>query len=219
MIPRSILKRVVFRILKPFSDWYFSRPRNYTYNGLKVRVNPGVFFPHLTISTKIFLTYLDEQNLKDLSVLELGAGCGILSFHCAKRGAKVTASDISLASIENLQQNEKELSLNVNVVHSDLFDSISERFDLILINPPYYPKNPTNEAEKAWFCGEDFEYFKKLAKQLKAHLTTDGFALIILSEDCEISTIKQLFKNCEISMVEVLSATKYGEQNFIYKLT
>jgi release factor glutamine methyltransferase len=218
MILRPILKRVVFPILKPFSDWYFSKPRNYTYNGLKVRVNPGVFFPHLTISTKIFLAYLDELNLKDLSVLELGAGCGIMSFHCAKRGAKVTASDISLASIENLQQNEKELSLNVDVVHSDLFDSISERFDLILINPPYYPKNPTNEAEKAWFCGEDFEYFKKLAKQLKAHLTADGFTLIILSEDCKIRTIKQLFKDSEISIVEVLSATKYGEQNFIYQL-
>lgn len=141
-----------------------------------------------------------------------------MSFHCAKRGAKVTASDISLASIENLQQNEKELSLNVDVVHSDLFDSISEQFDLILINPPYYPRNPTNEEEKAWFCEEDFEYFKKLAKQLKAHLTADGFALIILSEDCEIRTIKQLFKDSETSIGEVLSATKYGEQNFIYQL-
>ncbi|MFT4681520.1 MAG: release factor glutamine methyltransferase [Granulosicoccus sp.] len=219
MMLRPILKRVVFPVLKPFSDWYFSKPRNYSYNGLEVRVNPEVFFPHLTISTKVFLKYLDKQKLKGLSVLELGAGCGIMSFHCSTLGANVTASDISLAAIENLQQNQSELGLNVDVVHSDLFDSIPEQFDLVLINPPYYPKNPINEAEKAWFCGEGFEYFKDLGKQLKAHLTENGFALIILSEDCEISIIKQLFKDCEMSMIEVLSETKFGEQNFIYKLS
>ncbi|MFT6209537.1 MAG: release factor glutamine methyltransferase [Bacteroidia bacterium] len=216
---RQFLKRIVYPILKPFSTWYFSKPRNYSYNGLKVRVNPGVFFPHLTISTKVFLQSLDEQKLDELSVLELGAGCGIMSFRCAQLGANVTASDISLAAIENLEHNQKKLGLDVQIVHSDLFDSITEQFDLILINPPYYPKNPTTEAEKAWFCGEDFQYFKKLSKQLNEHLTQDGFALMILSEDCQIDTIEGLFEKSQIKMEEVWAVNKFGEQNFIFKLT
>lgn len=216
---RQLIKRIVYPVLKPLSTWYFSKPRWYSYKGLKVRVNPGVFFPHLTISTKVFLEYLEQQNIEGKSVLELGAGCGIISFYCAKLGAKVIASDISLVAIESLHQNRKRLSLNVEVVQSDLFNAIPNQFDQILINPPYYPKNPSTEAEKAWFCGEGFEYFKKLASQLKFHLNHEGFALMILSEDCEINTIRKLFADSEISMTEVYSVTKYGEQNFIYKLS
>ncbi|MGB0368181.1 MAG: methyltransferase [Flavobacteriales bacterium] len=216
---RQLVKRVVFPVLKPFSTWYFSKPRWYSYKGLKVRVNPGVFFPHLTISTKVFLKYLDQQTLEGKSVLELGAGCGILSFRCAQHGAKVMASDISLAAIDNLKINQNALGLDVEIVHSDLFDSIESTFDLILINPPYYPKNPATESEKAWFCGAEFDYFKKLAAQLKSALTSDGYALMILSEDCEIEIIKGLLQKHEIDMREVFSTKRLGEQNFIFKLS
>ena len=217
---RQLLKRLFFRFLKPIADWYFSSARWYSYNGVKVRVNPGVFFPHLTISTKVFLDYLSmsSQKLSTLSVLELGAGCGIMSFYCAKMGANVTASDVSELAIENLRQNQQRLQLDVEVVHSDLFDSLSGQFDRVLINPPYYPKNPTTEAEKAWYCGEEFQYFKNLTQQLKAHLNNDGFALMILSEDCEIETIKRLFEEGEIVIEEVFSTVKFGERNFIFKL-
>ncbi len=215
---RQFFKKLIFPILKPIADWYFSSPRWYSYKGLKVCVNPGVFFPHLTISTKVFLDYLNDQKLNGRSVLELGAGCGIMSFYCSKMRANVTASDISEIAIENLRQNQQMLKLDVKVVHSDLFDSLSGQFDRVLINPPYYPKNPTTEAEKAWYCGEEFQYFKKLTQQLKAHLKNDGFALMILSEDCEIETIKRLFEESEMAMKEVWSTVKFGERNFIYKL-
>ena len=216
---RQLLKKIIFPVLKPASEWYFSKPRWYSYQGLKVKVNPGVFFPHLTISTKVFLGYLEDQNLKELSILELGAGCGIISFQCSKTGATVTASDISLAAIKNLNENKELLGADIKVVHSDLFDSIPYRFDRVLINPPFYPKNPKTEAEKAWFCGEEFEYFKKLAQQLKSHLTTEGYALMILSEDCELETITSMFKNQGIQTEEVFAISQLGERNFILKLS
>lgn len=216
---RQLLKKIIFPILKPASEWYFSKPRWYSYKGLKVKVNPGVFFPHLTISTKVFLDYLEEQHLNDLAVLELGAGCGIISLRCAKMGASVTASDISLAAIKNLNENKELLGADVKVIHSDLFDSVPSQFDRVLINPPYYPKNPTTEAEKAWFCGEEFEYFKKLAEQLKSHFTSDGFALMILSEDCELETISGIFNMQGVKTEEVFTTTRFGEQNFILKLS
>lgn len=218
MMIRQLLKKLVFPILKPLAHWYFSSVRWYCYDGLKVRINPGVFFPSFTISTGVLLDYLSERKLSDLSILELGAGCGIISFHCAKKGADVTASDISIAAIENLRQNEESLKAGVTVLHSDLFESIFKQFDLIIVNPPYYPKNPANEAEKAWYCGEEFQYFHELEKQLKAHLTKGGYALMILSEDCQIETIKTIMEKGHIGMERVFSTVKFCERNFIYSL-
>jgi release factor glutamine methyltransferase len=219
MILRPILKRLVFPVLKPLSEWYFSKPRVYRYKDLSVVVHPGVFFPHLTISTKVLLEYLDQQNQKELSVLELGAGCGIVSFRCAQKGAMVTASDISSLAIDNLKANQKTLELDVKIQKSDLFDSVAEKFDLVVINPPYYPKDPNSEAEKAWYCGAEFQYFEKLANQLGNHLTRDGFALMILSEDCEIVRIRQILESGILKMEQILSVTNFGEVNYLFRLS
>lgn len=216
---RQVLKRVAFRILKPLSQWYFSKARGYRYQDLKVLVQPGVFFPHLTISTRVLLEYLDMQDLKDQSVLELGAGCGIISFRCARKGANVTASDISALAIDNIKYNKSELNLNVRIQQSDLFDSISEKFDLVIINPPYYPKDPKSEAEKAWFCGAEFQYFEKLANQLGDHLTEKGHALMILSEDCETYKIQQILESGGLTMNEISEANRFGERNFLYQIS
>ncbi|MFT4524340.1 MAG: release factor glutamine methyltransferase [Bacteroidia bacterium] len=216
---RLVLKRVVYPILQPFSKWYFSKPRSYRYKDLKVLVKPGVFFPHLTISTKVLLEYLDQQNLKDQSVLELGAGCGIVSFRCAQKNAIVTASDISSLAIDNLKANQQTLGLEVKIQKSDLFDSLAEKFDMVIINPPYYPKDPKSDAEKAWFCGSEFQYFENLARQLGDHLTEKGFALMILSEDCEIDRIQQILKNGRLEMNEVSMVKRFGERNFLYRIT
>lgn len=216
---RQVLKRIVFPILKPFSEWYFSKPRSYSYQDLKVVIEPGVFFPHLTISTKVLLEYLDEQNLQDRSVLELGAGCGIVSFRCAQKGAEVTASDISSLAIQNLKTNKNQLGLAIQIQRSDLFDSIPEKFDLVIINPPYYPKDPKSEAEKAWFCGAEFQYFGNLANQLSHHLTENGHALMILSEDCDIDRIGKILQSGGLKMKEVSVVKRFGERNVLYQIT
>ena len=216
---RLVLKRVVYPILKPLSQWYFSKPRHYRYQDLKVLVQPGVFFPHLTISTKVLLEYLDQQELNNQSILELGAGCGIISFRCAQKGASVTASDISSLAISNLKTNKSNLGLDVRIQQSDLFDSLPEKFDLVMVNPPYYPKDPKSESEKAWFCGEEFQYFEKLAAQLGNHLSKDGSAIMILSEDCKIDRIQQILESGGLVMQEIFAVKRFGERNFLYRIT
>jgi len=55
-----------------------------------------------------------------------------------------------------------------------LFDRIeTKEFDYIIINPPYFPKNPNKEEEFAWFCGNDFQYFKKLFNQIGNYVNND----------------------------------------------
>jgi Methyltransferase small domain len=52
--------------------------------------------------------------------------------------------------------------LTVEVILSDLFAAIAGRhFDLVVVNPPFFAKDPDDDAERAWFAGAQLEYFER----------------------------------------------------------
>ena len=101
----------------------------------------------------------------------------------------------------------------------NLFTDIpTQQFDWIVINPPYYPRNPANESEHAWFCGEDFQYFQKLFSQLGNFISADNQVIMILSEDCQLAHIQALAGERNITMSQILRKRVWGEENFIFQL-
>ena len=217
--PRRIIKKITSPFLKIGAKFYYRKPRKYTYNGIEVVVHPEVFPPHLTLSTKILLDYISELNLQNKTFLELGCGSGIIALFAAQKGAKVTASDLNKTALNYLQNASEKNNLKVKTVYSNLFDELpNKHFDYILINPPYYPKNPKNTKEEAWFCGEDFQYFKKLFQQLPNYLSENNKTLMILSEDCQIAKIKAIATHNNLILKEVFTIKKVGETNFIFQI-
>lgn len=215
----KIFKRILFSVLSRAYKIYSSQTRNYTYNGLKIKILPGVFHPGFFFSTRFLISHLSRYDLNSKNILELGAGSGMISVYCAKKGALVTASDISLSAIENVRLNAELNECNITVVHSDLFDSIPEQqFDFIVINPPYFAKEPENESEYAWFCGKEFQYFEKLFSQIGDFISRSTISLMVLSEDCEIEKIKSIAGKNKIEMNLVEAKKFFGERNFIYQL-
>ncbi len=183
---KSFLKTLLFPILKSVYNIYSSKERSYSYKGINVRIMPGVFHPGLFFSTKLLIEYISKYDLNDKNVLELGAGSGLISVYCSKLEANITASDINAIAVENIKKNAKLNTVNIKVVESDLFDEIEmSKFNFIIINPPYYPKNPNNDEEFAWFCGNDFQYFRKLFDQMGNYVNNDSKIIMVLSEDCE----------------------------------
>jgi len=101
-----------------------------------------------------------------------------------------------------------------------LFENLKGKsFDVIIINPPYYPKNPNSIGENAWFCGENFEYFEKLFSQLPDFITTENKIYMILSEDCELERIKAIALKNKITFELVMEKKVIAEKNYIFKLS
>src|SRR5204863_4429236 len=84
----------------------------------------------------------------------------------AKRGSKVSCCDVNPTAVQATRQNAEKNQVNISVVESDLFSSVNDqKFDIILNNPPYYPKDPSNSEERAWYAGRNLEYFQKFFLQ------------------------------------------------------
>ena len=216
---RKAFKSVLSRLLKPVARWYLSSDRNYVYKGVRATILKGVFHPGLFFSTKILLSYLEGFELKGKSLLELGAGTGLIAVYSAGRGADVTASDISLKAMENIKLNAEENKAAIKIIHSDVFEKFPEsKFDFIVINPPYYKKNPLIESEFAWYCGEQLEYFEKLFKQLKTFIHAQSHIIMVLSEDCDETGIRMIADKNNFHLDLKRKFYRMLEKNFVFEV-
>lgn len=216
---RHLIKYIIAGVYKPLLVRYLSKSRKYKYKGIKLVVPPEVFHPGFFTSTKLLLNYIAAQPLQSCSLLELGAGSGLISMYAAKKGARVTASDISSTAIRYLHQNITSNEVNIKIIHSDVFTDIpSQTFDYIIINPPYYKKNPQSESDYAWYCGINGEYFEQLFTHLTSYTHAQTRVFMVLCDGCDIDMIKEMALKKRIAFNCVQETRNWVENNFIFKL-
>ncbi|HMU47005.1 MAG TPA: methyltransferase, partial [Chitinophagaceae bacterium] len=163
--------------------------------------------------------YVSSLSLNGYSLLEPGAGSGLISFYASQNGARVTATDINPVAIEYLQKNSKKNNVEIRVIQSDLFDSIpKEQFDIIAINPPYYRKDPETWKDHAWYCGKNGEYFSRLFNDLSYYTHKDSITLMVLCEGCDLKMIRSYAERSNFLLTLVLTKQNILEKNFIYKI-
>ncbi|UTW67878.1 methyltransferase [bacterium SCSIO 12643] len=215
------MKRRILKLIQPlyakYHFWYHRKPRKFVYKDIYTMVQPGVFSPKNTMSTKVFLDFISTLNLQNKRVLELGCGSGIISVLAASKGAQVWASDINKVAVRSLKELSAQLNLDIRALYSDLLDQVpKEDFDYVFINPPYYPKEPENVAEKAWFCGVEYEYFEKLFQQLPQIKGAEVH--MILSDGCDLAKIKSIAQKNTLEFEEILQVQLASEVNYIFKV-
>lgn len=217
----QLIRRVVSFFRVPLTKYYLRRERTYQYFGITVVVRPGVFHPGLFPSTRMLIQYLSTVELQGKRLLELGCGSGLIAILAENGGAVVTASDISTAAIENMEINAAQNQSSITIIRSDLFDEIPvQPFDWIVINPPYYAKAPSTEAERAWFCGQDFEYFRKLFLQLNKYVTKDSGILMTLAGNADIPTIKAIGREHGVDFQILAERSSWLDgRDYLFRLT
>jgi release factor glutamine methyltransferase len=213
------LFRRLFLPLPAMVRWYLSTTRTYRAHGLTIDVFPGVFHPGLFFSTEMLLQYLSHQRIDGKTLLEVGAGSGMVSLYAASRGARVSATDISPTAIRNIRHNAALNKLNVSIVQSDLFAHIAGRYDWIVVNPPYYAKTPVMEADHAWYCGQNHDYFAAFFSGLAARMDTACQVKMVLSDVCDLSRICAMAIENNFELVKEVEKTVWADgRNYIFSI-
>jgi release factor glutamine methyltransferase len=216
---KALAKYITSKTVQPAVKKYLGKTRDYHFNNITLIIPPGVFHPAFFFSTKILLNYVLKLELNNKRFLELGAGSGLISFVAAGKNALVMATDVNPLAVKYLKINSEKNHLPVQIILSDLFDKISpQQFDIIVINPPYYKKDPKTDADYAWYCGANAEYFYKLFASLQKYMHNKTITLMVLSEDCDITMIKAIATKYYFIFEQVFTKKIFWERNFIFKI-
>jgi release factor glutamine methyltransferase len=214
-----VLQRILF-LLPSLVRWYLSKKRTYESRGLTITVLPGVFHAGFFFSTEMMLQYVSRQSFHGKTVLEVGAGSGIISLYVARQGGDVTATDISQRAIENIGLNAASNNVRLTIIKTDLFENLERKYDWIVVNPPYYPREPSTEAEYAWNCGENHEYFSRFFSGLAAHMTPHACAVMVLSDVCDLKTIARIAAENNFLLEPEMEKRVWADgRNYVFRLT
>ncbi len=80
--------------------------------------------------------YIDKDNLE---VLDVGCGYGFLGVSIAKlKNAQVTMCDVNKRALHLTKKNieENNVSSKCQVIESNMYEHITDRYDLVITNPP-----------------------------------------------------------------------------------
>ena len=183
--------------------------------GDKFKVSKDTLIPRdeTEILARKAIDIINKNNLK--STLDIGTGTGILACTIAKYTlSKSTALDVSDNALKIAEENIKNLDLSekVKTLKSNLFEKVSEKYDLIVSNPPYIPlsekatiqKEVTFDPDLALYTKDEkgLEFYEKISKNAKNYLNKDGYLLFEMglgqSEDIKQTLEQEGYKNIQI---------------------
>ncbi|HLC73192.1 MAG TPA: HemK2/MTQ2 family protein methyltransferase [Candidatus Nanoarchaeia archaeon] len=143
-------------------------------------------------------------------VLDLGCGSGIQALTALENTKDVIASDISKDAVEFCKKK------GVNAIYSDLFSNINDKFDLIIFNPPYLPKDEVDKEFSLALSGGEKgnELVERFLKDAKKYLRKDGKILIVFSS--LTPNVLKLFKKYDYKFKKLEQLKYFFERIYVY---
>lgn len=140
---------------------------------------------------------------ENLHILDICTGSGCIGISLSKNleNADITMSDISIKALEIAKKNyERNIKDNkIKFVQSNMFENITERYDIIVSNPPYIktdkikslPENVKREPNIALDGGkEGLDFYKILISEAPKYLNEEGYLCIEIGYDQKDEIIK-----------------------------
>ena len=117
------------------------------FHGLPFQVDSRVLIPRPETEELVDLI-LEENSEQNLTVLDIGTGSGAIavSLKKARPNWQITATDISLDALAVARENALQNKTDIRFVQSDIYSDLSEKFDLIISNPPYIAYEDKDEV-------------------------------------------------------------------------
>lgn len=157
-------------------------PRSFIYELLGESLTPWIEYPELV------------HRALDLCT---GSGCLAIQMAYHYPDAEIDAIDISLDALEVAAINVESYDLGdrINLIHTDLFEGLADRYDLIVSNPPYVdadsvealPDEYRHEPELALGSGDDgLDATRKIIEQAARFLNDRGVLLVEIGHNRDV---------------------------------
>lgn len=180
--------------------------------------NPKFFGSSRFMAENISVTSQDE-------VLDMGTGCGIIAITAAQCARRVVAIDINPQAVHYAQKNVRlhGLENTVLVLEGNLFSPLEPgaKFDVILVNPPYFEGTPTTPLEYALFDPGN-RFVRTLMEHAGDYLKRGGYLQLLLSTMSAYEHVQELMIQLgweyQVMATKRLNGPWSEEMLFVYKL-
>ena len=206
-LKQQLLRGIPLAVLMGFSEFY----------GHRFFVDANVLIPRPETEAMVDLLVKSQKRFD--SILDVGTGSGIIALTLLDQSVakNAIASDLSESALVVARINARRLRLEdrCQFILSDRLENISQKFSLIVSNPPYikaeahhssvHSSVDLHEPKLALYL-PDQEYrnwFEVFFTQVKAHLTVGGMFLME-GHELEVPEQGQILKSLGFSTVEVL---------------
>lgn len=151
--------------------------------GFPFYVNKHVLVPRQDTEclVELALAYVPGKRLLDMCT---GSGCIAVSLMLLGKPMVCHGVDVSVDALEVARRNARRNQAEVTFIESDLFDKVTETYDIIVSNPPYIPPEVIEELSVevrehepylALAGGEDgLDFYRIITKKSIEHLVKGG---------------------------------------------
>ena len=223
-LPKNKLKEGIERLQNGEPVQYIVG--NVNFYGNEIKVNKNVLIPRFETEELVEYTisYIKKMFKEKINIIDLGTGSGCIAITLKKKiNSNVSAIDISKEALEVARENAKKNKVEIDFIQNDMLDNISNKFDVIISNPPYISKNEEiqdivrkNEPSLALYAdNEGLYYYEKIIKQAKKNLKEKfiiAFEIGYMQGDKIKKIAEQDYPKAEV----VLKKDLQGKDRFIF---
>ena len=161
--------------------------------GYEFYVDENVLIPRF--DTEILVDEVGKLVRPDDSILDMcsGSGCIAIALELEHTGLHITGVDISIKAIDVARRNAADLKANISFIESDLFASVSGKYNIIVSNPPYIRTAVIDELmmevrehePRLALDGtaDGLHFYRRIISQAKDFLVSDGYLAFEIGYD------------------------------------
>ena len=201
---------------------------NVNFYGLEIDIDKRVLIPRFDTEELVehVIKLVNKYYNGKANIIDLGTGSGCISLALKYKlpNSNITGVDISDDALLVAHHNKEKLKLDVNFIKSDMLDSINDKYDIIVSNPPYLSKEnsyvedivDSNEPKIALYADNNGLYFyDKILSTCKNDLN-DKYIIAFEMDEFQGNSIKSLARkylgnNIDIDILKALN----GNDRFI----
>lgn len=192
--------------------------------GYPFYVNEHVLIPRqdteILVET-VWKRMLADQRQTDWKVLDLCCGSGCIGLSLYKlykekqpgKSIRLTLADISPEALQVTERNRQQLEVPAELIESDLFDTIKDRFSIIVSNPPYIPTHVIEELmpevrdhEPHLALDGDSDglrYYRRITEAARNYLEDEGYLYYEIGYD-QAQDVREILVDAGYDQIEII---------------